>query len=116
MVTRGLLVAVGDLEQCRFAPGAPENLKPGGQAATDKSHRDSHGRKTGRRGEPIAVIPMRAVEVTDHPWWIVPRWIDQCVEPGVIHRIEHALGKAAPVPGGLFAFRIPVRRWLSLRI
>jgi hypothetical protein len=48
-VPRCLLVAVGDREERRFAPRAPENLKPDGQYAAGVAHRDGQGREAGKR-------------------------------------------------------------------
>src|SRR5712671_3380944 len=115
-VSGRLLVRVTDLDQCWLAPGSAEHLKAGRQGPTHESHRDVDRRKPGRRRNPWAVVAVRRVEITDQTRRVVPRRIDERVEPGVVHGLENALREAPPVFVRLLAFGVLIRRRLRQRV
>src|SRR5258708_6890019 len=80
-VSGRLLVGVTDLEQCRLAPGSPEDLEAGRQGPARESHRDGDRRKPGRRRNPRAVVAVRGSEIADQSRRVVPRRINEHVEP-----------------------------------
>src|SRR5262245_106946 len=115
-VTGGLLVAVHDLDQPRLTESAAQDLQPDRQAVADEAHGHGDRRKTGRRREPRAVVPVRRVEVADRPRWERPRRKDQRVEPIVVHHLLHRLPHALHVFRHLRAPRILIQRRLGLTV
>src|SRR6186713_2639255 len=80
MTTR-LFIRICESKKCRFAPGAPEELKTCRQAVAGcVAHRDGNRRISGRGCQELVVVAVRRVEVADQPRRVAPGWIDERVE------------------------------------
>ena len=82
---RYLLERIRQLDQSGFRPCTAEESYSGRKLAANEAHWNADRRESGPGGQRLTVIAGRRIEIADKPRRIVPRWIHDGGNTGLVH-------------------------------